>query len=327
MVVRANHAAEGIGGHLATFASSRQPVRGRLQPLLPRQGQRAGRRPGVLPGPRRPGHLRPGLPGGPAERGPADYFRLELQGRQAGSGRPVVVPPPPADAGLLGVPDRLDGARARSTPSTRPTSTATCSTAGSPTPRRAGCGASSATASATSPRRSAPCRWPAREQLDNLIFVVNCNLQRLDGPVRGNGKIIQELEATFRGAGLERHQGGVGRQVGRAAGPRRRRRAPQQDEHDRRRRVPEVRHRGRRLHPGALLRPRPPAAGPGRAPLRRRPAQPAPRRPRLPQAVRRLQGGHRDDRPADASSWPRPSRAGPSARRSRPATRPTRSRR
>ena len=41
----------------------------------------------------------------------------------------------------------------------------------------------------------------ARERLDNLIFVVNCNLQRLDGPVRGNGKIIQELEAEFRGAG------------------------------------------------------------------------------------------------------------------------------
>jgi len=41
----------------------------------------------------------------------------------------------------------------------------------------------------------------ARENLDNLIFIVNCNLQRLDGPVRGNGKIIQELEGSFRGAG------------------------------------------------------------------------------------------------------------------------------
>jgi len=41
----------------------------------------------------------------------------------------------------------------------------------------------------------------AREKLDNLIFVINCNLQRLDGPVRGNGNIIQELEAAFRGAG------------------------------------------------------------------------------------------------------------------------------
>jgi pyruvate dehydrogenase E1 component len=41
----------------------------------------------------------------------------------------------------------------------------------------------------------------SRERLDNLIWVINCNLQRLDGPVRGNGKIIQELEAIFRGAG------------------------------------------------------------------------------------------------------------------------------
>jgi pyruvate dehydrogenase E1 component len=41
----------------------------------------------------------------------------------------------------------------------------------------------------------------ARERLDNLIFVINCNLQRLDGPVRGNGQIIQELEAAFKGAG------------------------------------------------------------------------------------------------------------------------------
>ncbi len=41
----------------------------------------------------------------------------------------------------------------------------------------------------------------SRESLDNLIFVINCNLQRLDGPVRGNGKVIQELEAAFRGAG------------------------------------------------------------------------------------------------------------------------------
>ncbi|MDH3280490.1 MAG: pyruvate dehydrogenase (acetyl-transferring), homodimeric type, partial [Gammaproteobacteria bacterium] len=42
-----------------------------------------------------------------------------------------------------------------------------------------------------------------REQLDNLVFVINCNLQRLDGPVRGNGKIIQELEGNFRGAGWD----------------------------------------------------------------------------------------------------------------------------
>jgi pyruvate dehydrogenase E1 component len=51
------------------------------------------------------------------------------------------------------------------------------------------------------PEATAALDLAARERLDNLIFVVNCNLQRLDGPVRGDGKIIQELEAVFRGAG------------------------------------------------------------------------------------------------------------------------------
>ena len=51
------------------------------------------------------------------------------------------------------------------------------------------------------PEASGALTVAAREQLDNLVWVVNCNLQRLDGPVRGNGKIIQELEALFRGAG------------------------------------------------------------------------------------------------------------------------------
>ncbi|MBB2892014.1 pyruvate dehydrogenase (acetyl-transferring), homodimeric type [Flexivirga oryzae] len=51
------------------------------------------------------------------------------------------------------------------------------------------------------PESSGALGLAGRERLDNLIFVVNCNLQRLDGPVRGNGKVIQELEALFRGAG------------------------------------------------------------------------------------------------------------------------------
>src|SRR5438309_1145871 len=51
------------------------------------------------------------------------------------------------------------------------------------------------------PESLGPIGLAAREELDNLTFVINCNLQRLDGPVRGNGKIIQELEASFRGAG------------------------------------------------------------------------------------------------------------------------------
>ncbi|MGH8274317.1 MAG: pyruvate dehydrogenase (acetyl-transferring), homodimeric type, partial [Gammaproteobacteria bacterium] len=51
------------------------------------------------------------------------------------------------------------------------------------------------------PESRAAIDLAVREKLDNLVYVINCNLQRLDGPVRGNGKIIQELEAVFRGAG------------------------------------------------------------------------------------------------------------------------------
>ena len=102
--------------------------------------------------------------------------------------------------------------------------------------------------------RSAPSRWRRAKRLDNLIWVINCNLQRLDGPVRGNGKIIQELEALFRGAGwnvikviwgddwdplLARDTDGL------LVPPHGR---------GRRRPVPEVRRLLRRLHPQALLR-------------------------------------------------------------------------
>ena len=56
-----------------------------------------------------------------------------------------------------------------------------------------------------------------REKLDNLIFVINCNLQRLDGPVRGNGKIVNELEGLVPRRGLERNQVPVGRRLGSAS--------------------------------------------------------------------------------------------------------------
>ena len=169
----------------------------------------------------------------------------------------------------------------------------------------------------------------SRERLDNLIFVVNCNLQRLDGPVRGNGKIIQELEAMFRGAGWNVIKVDLGLEVGRAAGQGQGRRAPQQDEHHRRRRVPALQRGERRVHPRALLRPRPAPARDGGPPDRRRAALAAPRRPRLPQALRRLQGRHREPRQRRARppSSARRSRAGRSVPRSRAATPPTRSRR
>ena len=91
----------------------------------------------------------------------------------------------------------------------------------------------------------------AREKLDNLIFVINCNLQRLDGPVRGNGKIIQELEGDVPRRRLERDQGDLGQRLGPAA--RARPRAAccvKRMEEARRRRVPEV----RRSSDGAYVR-------------------------------------------------------------------------
>ena len=133
--------------------------------------------------------------------------------------------------------------------------------------------------------------------------------QRQDHPGAGS---------RLPGRGVERHQGHLGLQVGRAPRPRRRRRPRQQDEHHPRRRVPEVLGRVGRLHPPALLRPRPPPAGPGRAPLRRRAAHPAPGRPRLPQALRRLPGrgrargrAHRHPGQDHQGLDPRPRRRGP----------------
>ncbi len=85
----------------------RQPLRGRLQPLLPRQGPPRRRRPDLHPGPRLPRCLRPGLPRGPAHRGAA--LPVPPGGPARAARRAAVVPPPPAHVGLLGVPDGLHG--------------------------------------------------------------------------------------------------------------------------------------------------------------------------------------------------------------------------
>ena len=122
----------------------------------------------------------------------------------------------------------------------------------------------------------------AREQLDNLIFVVNCNLQRLDGPVRGNGKIIQELRGGVPGRGMERHQGDLGLVLGcpphaRLQGP-----AAPADGGSGRRRVPELQGQGRRLYAREFLREVSRAEADGRQPERRRHLAPEPGRPRPP---------------------------------------------
>ena len=131
----------------------------------------------------------------------------------------------------------------------------------------------------------------AREKLDNLIFVINCNLQRLDGPVRGNGQIIQELEAIFRGAGWNVIKVIWGSDWDPLLADRPGRPARQADGGDRRRPVPEVRGRRRRLHARAFLRRRSAAARDGQAPVGRTAEEAAARRPRSREGLQRLQGG------------------------------------
>ena len=110
----------------------------------------------------------------------------------------------------------------------------------------------------------------SREKLDNLIWVVNCNLQRLDGPVRGNGNIIQELEAIFRGAGWNviKVIWGSDWDPIYAEGPRRS--AGEKSGRGRRRRISEVHRRRRRLHSREFLRRRRAAARNGGGQDRRR---------------------------------------------------------
>ena len=164
----------------------------------------------------------------------------------------------------------------------------------------------------------------AREELDNLTFVINCNLQRLDGPVRGNGKIIQELESFFRGAGWNVIKVIWGREWDALLAADRdgalvnlMNTTPDGD-------YQTYKAERRRLRPRALLRPRPADPQDGRAHDRRRDLEPQARRPRLPQGLRGLQGGARSTPASRRSSWPRRSRAGRWARTSRAATPPTR---
>ena len=157
MVIRANKHADGIGGHLSTFASLGQPLRGRLQPLLPRQG----RRPAPATTSTSRATPRPASTPAPSSRAGSPRTTSTTSAGRSAAPACRSLPAPAADAGLLGVPHGVDGPRPDHRASTRPGSTATSRTGASTTPARAGCGASSATASATSPRPSARSRWPA----------------------------------------------------------------------------------------------------------------------------------------------------------------------
>ena len=156
MVLRANNAFPGIGGHLSTYASSASLYEVGFNHFF--RGKDEGPGDQVF----YQGHAAPGMYArafleGRLSEDQLDHFRREIV---PGPG-PQLLPAPAAHARLLGVPDGQHGPRARSRRSTRPASTATWSIAASPTPPARASGPSSATARWTSRSRSARSGWPA----------------------------------------------------------------------------------------------------------------------------------------------------------------------
>jgi pyruvate dehydrogenase E1 component len=195
MVTRANTLSEGIGGHLSTYASSASLYEVGFNHFF--RGKEDG-----LPGDQVffQGHAAPGIYArafleGRLEESQLDRYRQELGGQGLSSyPHPRLMPDfwefPTVSMGLGPINAIYQARFNRYLHHRRLADTSNsrvwCFLGDGETDEPESLGALSVA---------------AREQLDNLTFVVNCNLQRLDGPVRGNGKIIQELEAVFRGAG------------------------------------------------------------------------------------------------------------------------------
>ena len=195
MVIRANKKADGIGGHLSTFASSAALYEVGFNHFF--RGKADGQ-----PGDAVyfQGHAAPGIYArayleGRLTEDQLDHFRLEVGGQGLSSyPHPRLMPEfweyPTVSMGL-GPLNSLYQARFLRYLQNRQID----DTSGS----RVWCFVGDG--EVDEPETLGSISLAAREGLDNLTWVVNCNLQRLDGPVRGNGKIIQELEAIFRGAG------------------------------------------------------------------------------------------------------------------------------
>ena len=195
MVTRANILSEGIGGHLATYASSASLYEVAFNHFFRGRG---GEHPGdvvYIQGHASPGiYARAYLEGRLTEE-QLDHFRRELGGNGLSSyPHPRLMPEfwefPTVSMGLSPLASIYQARFNRYLHHRGITDTS---------PSKVWCFVGDG--ETDEPETLGSLSLAAREQLDNLIWVVNCNLQRLDGPVRGNGKIIQELEAVFRGAG------------------------------------------------------------------------------------------------------------------------------
>ena len=195
MVVKANAKADGIGGHLATFASSASLYEVGFNHFF--RGKADGR-----PGDHVyfQGHAAPGIYArsfleGRLTKTQLDRFRMEVGGGGLSSyPHPRLMPEfweyPTVSMGLGPINSIYQARFLKYLQNRRIDDTATS---------RVWCFLGDG--ETDEPESLGSISLAAREGLDNLTWVVNCNLQRLDGPVRGNGKIIQELEAVFRGAG------------------------------------------------------------------------------------------------------------------------------
>ena len=312
MVVRANKAEEGIGGHISTFASAatlyevgfNHFFRGRTKASRPR------RRRHLLPGPRRARHLRARLP----RRAHRRVAPRELPPRDEGRRRPVVVSASVADARLLGIPDRVDGPRAdhgdlpgalHALPrGSRPEAEVGREGLGVPRRRRDRRARSARRDHAAGAREA---RQPdLRHQLQPAAARRSGARQRPDHP---------GARSRLPRRGLERHQGDLGPRVGSAARQGSRRPARQAHGRDRRRAVSEVRRRIGRLRARAFLGRRSAAARHGQAPVGRSAEEDDARRPRSDQGLQRLQGRRRAQGRADGH--PRAHDQGLRPRRSR----------
>ncbi|MEZ5182216.1 MAG: pyruvate dehydrogenase (acetyl-transferring), homodimeric type, partial [Acidimicrobiales bacterium] len=195
MVVKANKAAEGIGGHLATFASSAALYDVGFNHFF--RGKDDGS-PGdsvYIQGHAAPGIYARAFLEGRIDEGHLDHFRREISGHGLSSyPHPRLMPEfwefPTVSMGLGPITSIYHARFDRYLHHRRLDDTSQS---------RIWCFVGDG--EVDEPETLGAIGLAGRERLDNLTWVVNCNLQRLDGPVRGNGKIIQELEGQFRGAG------------------------------------------------------------------------------------------------------------------------------
>ncbi len=195
MVVKANKHDEGIGGHLSTFASSAALYEVGFNHFFRGKDDGLAGDHVYIQGHAAPGMYSRAYLEGRLSADQLDHFRREVRGRGLSSyPHPRLMPDfwefPTVSMGL-GPLNSIYHARFNRYLHNRRID----DTSGS----RVWCFVGDG--ECDEPETLGSISLAAREQLDNLTWVVNCNLQRLDGPVRGNGKVIQELEAIFRGAG------------------------------------------------------------------------------------------------------------------------------